>query len=114
MPVSIHFSIVSMSRMPPPSCTGFDRLEDGIDRVVVHRLAREGAVEVDDVQVLETLLLEGARLGGRVVVEDRRLVHVAELEAHALPSLRSMAGKRITGGLAWRLSAGSLAKSRPA
>ena len=39
-----------------------DRGEDRLDRGRVHRLAGEGAVEVDHVQPVEALLLEGARL----------------------------------------------------
>ena len=61
-----------------------DGFEDGVDRIAVHRLAGEGAVEVDDVQVVEALVLKRARLRGRVVVEHGGGVHLAELEAHAL------------------------------
>ena len=69
-----------------------DRGEDRLDRVAVDRAAGEGAVEVDHVQPLEALFDEGARLGGRVGVEDGRPRHVALFEAHAVPSFRSMAG----------------------
>ena len=59
--------------------------------------AREGAVEIDDMQPLEALLLEGPRLRGGVVVVDGRLLHVAELQADALAVLEVDGGKRITG-----------------
>ena len=39
-----------------------DGFEDGVDRIAVHRLAGEGAVEIDDVQLGEALVLERARL----------------------------------------------------
>jgi hypothetical protein len=47
-----------MSRIPPPSCTGIlTCLRIASTAIGVHGLAGEGAVEVDDVQVLETLIL---------------------------------------------------------
>src|SRR3712207_9594958 len=49
----------------------------------VHGPPREGAVEIDDVQPLEALTLERETLRGRIVAEDRGLVHVALHEAHA-------------------------------
>ena len=55
-----------MSRMPPPSCTAHaDRLEDALDRGDVHRLAGEGAVEIDHVQIREALRRERVRLRAR-------------------------------------------------
>ena len=48
------------------------RLEDRLDRRAVDALAREGAVEVDDVQPFETLILEGLRLRRRIGVVDGR------------------------------------------
>ena len=56
------------------------RLEDALDRSGVHRLAGKGAVEVDDVEILEAGHLEGVRLRRGVVVEHRRARHVALLE----------------------------------
>ena len=87
-----------MSRMPPPSCTqSADGLEDALDRRDVHRLAGEGAVEIDDVQMPEALRLERVRLRRRIAVEHGRARHVALLAgARARPSFRSMAGNRIT------------------
>jgi hypothetical protein len=61
-----------------------DHVEHALDRGGVHRLAGERAVEIDDVQIVETLRGEGARLRGRIVVEDGRLGHVAAQEADAL------------------------------
>src|SRR6185437_564054 len=62
----------------------FDRLQNGLDRCSVNGLAGKSPVEIDDVQVLEALPLEGERLRRRIVVEHGRRVHFAELEAHAL------------------------------
>ena len=62
-PLSSHASIVARSRMPPPSCSGYShRGEDALDGSGVHRLAGESAVEIDDVQVFKSLVLEKARL----------------------------------------------------
>ena len=96
-PFSSQPSIVVMSRMPPPSCTRqADGLEDALDRRAVHRLAGERAVEIDHVQPWrKPCVCERVRLRGRVVVEHGRARHVALLQAHAAPSLRSMAGNRI-------------------
>ncbi len=63
------------------------RPEDGFDGRCVDRLAGKRAVQIDDVQVFEALRLEAARLGGRIVVENGGLGHIAELEAHALAVL---------------------------
>src|SRR5436853_328913 len=56
--------------------------------VVSSGLTGEGAVEIDDVQVREALGREQARLGGRVVVEDGGLGHLAALEADAAAVLQ--------------------------
>ena len=58
-PLPSQPSIVAMSRMPPPSCTQrptVSRMRSTADDV--HRLAGEGAVEIDHVQMLEALRLE--------------------------------------------------------
>src|SRR5207244_4015508 len=65
-----------------------DRLEQCFDRRGVNRLAGEGAVEVDDVEVLKTLPLERARLLGRIGIEHRRPRHVALLEPDALAAFQ--------------------------
>ena len=62
-------------------------LEDVLDRGAVDTLTGKGTVEVDDVQIFEALVLEALGLGGGIVVEDRGLVHVAQLQAHALTVL---------------------------
>ena len=59
-----------------------DRLEDLLDRGRIHRLAGEGAVEIDDVQIAEALGGERLRLRGRIAVEHGRARHVALLEPH--------------------------------
>jgi hypothetical protein len=77
-----------MSRMPPPSWAGTDPSPRGCPRPrAVDRLAREGAVEVDEVQPLAARVLERLRLGRRVGVEDGGLVHLAAQEAHGLAVL---------------------------
>ena len=81
--------------MPPPSCTGMcDRLEDALDRRGIDRLAGEGAVEIDDVQILEALRLERPRLRRRIAVKHRRARHVALLEPHACAVLEVDGGKQ--------------------
>ncbi len=60
--------------MPPPSWIGdMHRVEDRLDRLLVHRLPLEGAVEIDHMQPVEALVLERARLRRRIGVEHRRL-----------------------------------------
>src|SRR5262249_3560076 len=63
------------------------RLEDAIDRRRVDRLARQRTIEVDDVEILETLRLECTRLRGRIAIEDGGARHVALLETHRQPFL---------------------------
>src|SRR4029434_9522255 len=46
------------------------RLENSVDGGRVHRLAGKGAIQVDDVQILKPLLLEGMRLRGGIPVEN--------------------------------------------
>ena len=88
-PAASQASMPAMSRMPPPSCTGIvDGGEDGGDRRGVHRLAGEGAVQIDHVQPGEAGILPGARLGGGIVGIDRRLIHLAAAQPHALAVLQ--------------------------
>ncbi len=69
------------------------RAKNGLDRRAVDAFALEGAVEVDDMQPFEALLLEGFRLRRRILVIDRRRVHLAELQADALAILQIDGGK---------------------
>ena len=71
--------------------------EDAPDRLGVDRLAGEGAVEIDDMQVFEALIGEGSRLRGGVGVEHRRLRHVAAQEPDALAVLEVDGGKENHG-----------------
>ena len=75
----------------------FHRGEDALDRRGVHRLAGEGAVEIDDVQVFKALRREDARLLGRVAMKDRRPRHVALLEAHGFAVFQIDGGKEDHG-----------------
>ena len=63
----------------------------------IDRPAGEGAVEIDDMQPVEALALEVSRLRGRIVVEDRRLRHVALHEADAAAILEVDGGKEDHG-----------------
>ena len=74
-----------------------DALQDRLDGGGVHRLAGEGAVEIDHVQPLEALALEGGGLVGRIVVEHGRLVHVALDEADAAALFEVDGGKKDHG-----------------
>src|SRR5690606_24700750 len=69
-------------------------LENALDRSRVNRLAREGAVEIDNVQIRKTLPLERLSLRGGIVVEHGCLRHVALAQAHALAVLQVDRGKQ--------------------
>ena len=74
----------------------FDGAENALDRRSIHRLAGKRAVEIDQMQIFKALPLKRLRLRRRVAVEPRSRAHVTLLQAHARPSLRSMAGNSIT------------------
>ncbi len=65
-----------------------DRLQHRLDRLGVHRLAGERAVEIDHVQIFEALRGEGSRLRRRIEIEHGGARHVALLQAHALAVLQ--------------------------
>ena len=97
-PLPSQASTVARSRMPPPSCTGIvTALQDAPRPRRVHRLAGEGAVEIDDVQIFEALRCEGSRLRGGIAVEHGRARHVALLQAHALAVLEIDGGEQDHG-----------------
>ena len=56
------------------------RAEDALDGRGVHRPPGKGAVEVDDMEIVEALRDEGARLLGRITMKSRRARHVALFE----------------------------------
>ena len=58
-------------------------VEDARDGIGVDRPALDRAVQVDHVEPLEAERLEHERLIGGIVIEHRRLGHVAAHEAHA-------------------------------
>ena len=74
-----------------------DRLQDAFDRRGIDRLAGEGAVEVDDVQILEPLRLERLRLRRRIAMEHGRARHVALLQPHRLAFFEIDGGKEDHG-----------------
>ena len=82
-------------RRAAPECS--TAVEDALDRRGVHRLAGEGAVEIDDVQILEALRLERLRLRRRIAVEHGRARHVALLQAHGEAVLQIDGGKQDHG-----------------
>ena len=63
----------------------------------VHRLAGEGTVEIDDMQIFKALRGKGTRLRHRIEVEHGRPRHVALFEAHALAVLQVDGGKEDHG-----------------
>ena len=71
--------------------------EDPRDRRGVDRLAGEGAVEIDDMEVFESLLGERFRLRRGVSVENGRLGHVAAQKANAFAILEVDCGKKDHG-----------------
>jgi hypothetical protein len=70
------------------------RLEDGLDGRAVDALAGKGAVEVDDVQPLEALVLEGLRLCGRIVIVDGGLAMSPSFRRTHWPSFKIDGGER--------------------
>ena len=69
------------------------RFEDALDRGDIDRPAGKGAVEIDDMEILEALRLERLRLRRRIAVKDGRARHVALLEPHADAVLEIDGGK---------------------
>ena len=74
-----------------------DTGEDPSDGLGVDRLAGESPVEIDDMEIVESLRRERPRLRGGIGVEDGRARHVAVNEAHALAVLEIDGGKQDHG-----------------
>ncbi len=74
-----------------------DRFQHRLHRQRVHRLAGEGAVEIDHVQIFEALRGEATRLRRRLKIEHGRTRHIALFEAHALAVLQVDGGKKDHG-----------------
>ena len=72
-------------------------LQDSIDRSAVDAFTGEGAVQIDHMQPVEPLLLKSLGLRCWIGVINRRLVHVAELQAHTLAVLEVDGGKQDHG-----------------
>ena len=62
----------------------FGRRDDRLDRRTIDAFALERAVQIDHMQPLKALFFERFGLGGRVVIVDGGLTHIAQLETHAL------------------------------
>ncbi len=63
----------------------------------IHRLAGKGAVEIDHMQILETLRRERLCLRGRIEVEHGGAGHVTLLEADTLAVLQIDGGEEDHG-----------------
>src|ERR1700722_9893534 len=61
-----------------------DRLQHGLDRLRVHRLAGKGSIEIDHMEIFESLRGKAARLGRGIEVEYGGARHVALLKTHTL------------------------------
>ena len=98
-PFSSQPATVSMSRMPPPSCTFIvTRGENALDRrrrsSACRRRRRRDRRRADS---RNPAAANAARLRGRVGVEHRRLRHVAAHQAHAFAVLEVDGGKEDHG-----------------
>jgi len=71
---------------------------DRLDHLIVHRLARAGAIEVHQVQPFRPLALPVEGLGHRIAAEARHLVVVALVQAHALTVQQVDGGDDLHGG----------------
>jgi glycosyltransferase A (GT-A) superfamily protein (DUF2064 family) len=79
-----------------------DHAHDFADHELVLRPAGDGAVQVDEVQALRAELEPMPRNRGRVLGENRRGLHVALLQAHAMTVLDVDRGDDLHGGgTAW-------------
>ena len=78
-------------------CVRTRRGEDALDCCRIHRPSGEGTVEIDDVEVFKALRREGARLPGRVEMEDSGARHVALFEAHGFAVFQIDRGKEDHG-----------------
>ena len=70
-------------------------LTDRLHRFRIGRLAGEGAVEIDQMQVAEAGLLPLRCLRRRIAVEDGDAIHVALLQAHAFAVFKVNGGIEI-------------------
>ena len=86
--------------MPPPELYGdllADHADDFANGELVARLARDGAVEVDEMQPLRALLEPVLRHRGGILGEHGDRLHVALLEAHAMSVLDVDRGNDLHG-----------------
>ena len=68
-------------------------LDDRLDRLRIHRMARKAAVEIDDMQMLGAGAGKEQGLGGGIIAIDGGAIHVAFGEADHLPSLEVDGGE---------------------
>src|SRR5258707_7778218 len=78
--------MVSRSRIPPPSCTGMSESSAAMmsHRLLVPRLAGDGAVQVDHVQAARALAGPLRRGLAGLLREHGGRFHAALFEAHAV------------------------------
>lgn len=95
--------------MPPPKPNvAGEGGDDRPDGVAVPALARERAVEIDDVEVAGPCVGEEQSLRGRVVAVDRSSVHVAFGQPYHLPTLQVDRGEDDQGRHVRNLSSSAM------
>src|SRR3546814_2200973 len=87
--------------------------DDAFHRRAVDAGAREGAVEVDDVEVRGARIGEKARLRRRIVAIDGGARHIALGEPHHLPAFEVDRGKDGQGGIYGRHARNLSSVARP-
>ena len=84
-------------RHRPDATADLDMTGEGFDdarhHIGIDRMAREGAVQIDHMQMLRARVGKEHRLRRRIVAIDRRPVHIAAREAHDLAPFQVNGGK---------------------
>jgi hypothetical protein len=75
-----------------------NRRQHRLDRIRVHRLAGKGTIEIDNVQIFESLRGKARGPRRRIKVEHGCARHVALLQTHALAVFQIDRGKQDHGG----------------
>ncbi len=72
----------------------FRGFQDRFHSLAVDAFASKGTVEINHMQPFKALILKGFGLCSRVFIIDGCLIHVAELQAHALTVFQIDGGKK--------------------